>query len=65
MKIFLQILGGLTLAAVIVVSSTAAAHLWEDHKNYHTNMQLLELIRATVVEIHPELEETNEQESTP
>lgn len=66
MRTFLQVLGALALATVILFGSTGAYHLWNDHRDYHTNMQLLELIRSTVVERHPELlEETNETESTP
>ena len=60
-----SVVGILTIGVVLFMGSLGAAHLWHDHINYHTNMQLLELIRSTVVDKHPELEETNEQTSTP
>lgn len=49
---------GLGVGTAIVIAGLslwAAVHLWEDHSHYHPNMQLLELVRATIVEMHPEL----------
>ena len=65
MKNTLQIVGILTIGVMLFLGSLGAAHLWQDHTNYHTNMQLLELVRSTVVDKHPELEEVNEETSTP
>ena len=37
-----------------------AMELYEDHTGYHSNMELLELVRRTMVDLHPELLETAE-----
>jgi hypothetical protein len=56
----LMALGIVAGATLFVVGTRAAVHLWDDHQHFHTNGQLLELVRQAVVEKHPELLEENE-----
>jgi hypothetical protein len=59
----MRILAGIGVvftAAIIYVGGLVAYHLYQDHAAYHSNAQLLELVRTAVVELHPELLEEEE-----